>query len=242
VTRPFLTAILAFAATLALPLPLRAQAPAEATIVPDGDFSDWEQVLTNPLNAARDADGHSISCAFSTDRDCIVTGAEHDLTRFAWTWSGTDWAFFLERFGNSGGWEWFWVFLDTNLDGLMETGEPVLRLRLNGDGVDNELAKFQYVSSQPGVPDPMVDVQGFADGHHQRGSETGPEIPLSTDFGASIDGRRYEGLVSTAFLGVLPGAPMRFHVTASSNSNIPGSIEDNMGGGMAASARPSTAW
>jgi hypothetical protein len=215
---------------LAWPDPVQTQAPARVTIVPDGAFSDWEQVLTNPLNSARDADGHSVGCAFSPDRDCIVGGREHDLARFAWTWSGTDWAFYVERFGNSGGWEWFWVYLDTNLDGAMETGEPVLRLRLNGDGVDNELAKFNYVSAVAGVPDPMIDVQGFADGHHQQGTEAGPEIPLSVDLGANADGKRYEGLVSSAFLGVPSGGPMRFHVASSSNNNLPNSIEDNMGG------------
>ena len=52
-------------------------------------------------------DGHSVSCVFSNDRDCLVPGVEHDLARFAWTWSGTDWAFYLKRFGNSGGWEWY---------------------------------------------------------------------------------------------------------------------------------------
>ena len=96
-TRPILTLLLATTFGLACASELAAQAPTQETIVADGDFSDWEQVVTNPLNSSRDADGHSVGCAFSTDRDCIVAGSEVDLGRFAWTWSGTDFAFYLDH-------------------------------------------------------------------------------------------------------------------------------------------------
>ena len=69
--------------------------PVSVPITIDGDVSDWPQALVNPANAAWDGDGSSIACIYSSDRDCQVSGNEHDLQRFAWTWDAGNFYFYL---------------------------------------------------------------------------------------------------------------------------------------------------
>lgn len=201
--------------------------PVSVPILLDGDVSDWQPVLANPVNSAWDGDGSSVACLYSNDRDCQVLGNEHDLARFAWTWSATSFYFYFERYGNGAPWAYFAIHFDTDWDGLMETNEPVFFTRLNsvGTSVNPELARYR--ASLPGG-DPLADAQSLADGYDMQGQlNSGPAL---TSVVPVPGGLIVEGSLTWAQLGIAANAPMKFHVSAASSTNLPAAVRDNMGG------------
>jgi hypothetical protein len=206
--------------------------PVLESVAIDGSTADWTQVLVNPLNAARDGDGHSVPCALSTDRDCPISGSEDDLARFAWTADGTFWSFLLERHGNDGPWGYFYIYLDTDFDARMETGEPVLYVRMNSIGTSADFELRTYTQAAPGG-DPLQDAQAHADGMGMPGavSNTGPALPFA---GPVAGGLAFEGAVSWMTLGLPPSSPLTFHVSTGTAADPPGGLRDNMGGGAGA--------
>src|SRR5687768_1666670 len=83
--------------------------PVQQSPTIDGNVADWSQVLLNPANSAWDGEGAAVQCQYSTDRDCAVTGGQHDLSRFAWTWDATRFYVLLERFSAGAPWAYFVV-------------------------------------------------------------------------------------------------------------------------------------
>src|SRR5437763_11548808 len=66
--------------------------PTLTTIAVDGQYSDWQYVLLNPLQVTND--GNSIFGAgcypTNPDRDCENFTAQRDITQFAWTYDNTN--------------------------------------------------------------------------------------------------------------------------------------------------------
>lgn len=206
--------------------------PTVAPIVVDGDFDDWQTVLVNPLNTIRDGDGSRLGCLGATDLDCPVQSTGRDLRLFAWTYDSIYLYVYVVRQGNASNTETFWHYIDINANQLMESGEPVLRIRFHGSSGSTLNDVYRYQQVDPGG-DPLVDAMGNADGYTLPGSLASGAIWSEAEpNGGSADGRAFEERVPWTVLGGGAGIPVHFHV-ASSNSPSPGNvasqIDDNLG-------------
>ncbi|MEE8426073.1 MAG: hypothetical protein V3S15_02235, partial [Woeseiaceae bacterium] len=91
------------------------------SITVDGDISDWAPVHADPDNNVCDGPSGGIP-----DLDAPVQSTGRDLTHFAFTWDANNIYLFTERDGSSNNNQSFVYYADTNNNGLMETGEPVI--------------------------------------------------------------------------------------------------------------------
>jgi hypothetical protein len=214
---------------LALTAPARATQPVQADIAIDGQFEDWTEVLTNPLNASRDGEGAVTDCRLSTDRDCTFPpAAACDLSQFAWTWNDAGFHFFVRRYREVTVNKTILVYIDTDFDGLMETREPVLVVSLEATGGSNVPGVAQY---QPAAMsgDPLEGPLGTADGWDMPGTHS-VDAPFGVQVEADPATARLEGSVSWGVLGGAPDLPaMNFHVSATTSAGA-GNALDNMGG------------
>lgn len=193
----------AIALVIAAPL----WASTSTTISIDGDMSDWDIVLVDPENAMADA------ASFAGDPD--NPNGDRDLRGFAFTWDDQNLYFWLRRTLSGNNSISFSVYLDLDFDGLMSSSDRVARYRFTGASFQSaELVAYD----DGGTPDPI----------------TGDGVPMPGGFGAPVaavmgalanpSGIQLECAVDWASLGVAPGVPLNFHVSAGSNNNI----EDNM--------------
>ena len=208
----------------------------------DGDLSDWAPVLADPDNNVCDGPSNGL-----TDRDSPVQSTGRDLTHFAYTWDATNIYLFTERFGSSSNIQRFVYYADTDNDGLMETGEPVIGVAWRGSNQSVDVYTFTYVSQAP-AGDPVADGNGFGDGYTFPGSfanvPSSGQPNRSGDWG-SDDGLQMEFRITWAELGLLSGDPFTFHV-ASSNAalgaaSFTSQIDDNLsgcGGGVGSTVIP----
>jgi uncharacterized repeat protein (TIGR01451 family) len=193
------------------------------TIAIDGDLADWAEVLAEPAQAAADGPASGL-----VDRDAPVQSTGRDLGAFAWTYDATYLYFYVERVGNNSNIQRFWFYLDTDFDGLMETGEPVVGVAWRGSTGRTDITLHSYNAAAPGG-DPLGDPAGLADGWDMPGSA--PLLAsLESPTGGSPSGMAMESRISWANLGVPAGTPMRFHVASSNSANLPSQVDDNMGG------------
>ena len=171
-----------------------------------------------------------------TDRDAPVQSTGRDLTHFAYTWDATNIYLFTERVGSSSNIQSFVYYADTNNNGLMETGEPVIGVTWRGSNRMVNVYLFTYVSLAP-AGDPVADAGDFGDGYTFPGSFA--NVPptgnpdRSGQWGSS-NGLQMEFHVTWAELGLSPGDPFTFHV-ASSNAalgaaSFTAQIDDNLSG------------
>ena len=213
-----------------------------APITVNGDLSDWAPVLADPDNNVCDGPSGGL-----TDRDSPVQSTGRDLTHFAYTWDATNIYLFTERFGSSNNIQRFVYYADTDNDGLMETGEPVIGVAWRGSNRDVNVYTFTYVAQAP-AGDPVVDGNGFGDGYTFPGSFA--NVPSSgnpnrSGSWGSADGLQMEFHVTWAELGLSTGDPFTFHV-ASSNAalganSFTAQIDDNLsgcGGGVGSTVIP----
>ncbi|MCZ6517084.1 MAG: hypothetical protein O6763_06325, partial [Gammaproteobacteria bacterium] len=211
-------------------------------IVVDGNMSDWAPVHADPDNNVCDGPANGL-----TDRDAPVQSTGRDLTHFAYTWDATNIYLFTERFGSASNIQSFVYYADTDNDGLMETGEPIIGVTWRGSNRRINIYIYTYVAQAPGG-DPVVDGGGFGDGYTFPGSfanvpPTGN--PNRTGIWGSIDGLQMEFHVTWAELGLSTGDPFTFHV-ASSNAalgaaSFTAQIDDNLsgcGGGVGSTIIP----
>ncbi len=201
------------------------------TIVVDGDTSDWASVLGDPDNNVCDGPSGGIP-----DLDAPVQSTGRDIAQFAFTWDATSVYLFTERVGSQSNAQQFIYYADTDNDGLMETGEPVVGVSWKGSNRNVDVSLFSYVSDDP-AGDPMVDGGGLADGYTLPGSfvdASGGTNPVRSGAWGSADGLNMEFSVSWAELGLAPGTPFTFHVSSTNSSldaaNIADKIDDNLSG------------
>ncbi len=193
------------------------------TITVDGQMGDWATLLADPFQVGRDGPWGGLP-----DLDAPVQSTGRDLTTFAWTYDATYFYFYVERVASSSNRQEFYFYLDTDEDGLMETGEPVVGVAWWGNNRRTLVDLYRYnASGAPG--DPLADALGRADGWTMPGTITWLR-ELENVRGGAANGIEMEARVSWADLGVPPATPMRFHVSSSNSSNAPSQIDDNVAG------------
>ncbi len=191
------------------------------SITLDGSMSDWNAVLADPDNNACDAQ------AGAGDRDGSPAGGR-DLVQFATTWDNTFIYAYTRRAGSRSNQTSFAYYADTNNNGRMETGEPVVVIRWQGRNRSVDVGRGTYVAVNP-FGDPLVGANGYADGYNMPGNVIGVANLRSGNWG-SADGYSMEWAVSWAELGIPPGSAIRWHTASDKGNFKPASPEDNMGG------------
>ena len=189
----------------------------------DGNMSDWSAVLADPLQTTIDGPGGGL-----TDLDAPVQSTGRDLSAFAWTFDGSYFYMYVRRVGSSKNRQDYWFYLDTNVDGLLQTGEPVFHVSWWGKTRKTNSERYLYNAVAPGG-DPMSDGAGFADGYTMPGT-IGSMVVLENLRGGSPAGIEMECRMSWTQLGVPAGSPLGFHVATSNSTNLPSQVDDNLGG------------
>jgi hypothetical protein len=202
----------------------------QRSITIDGDMSDWGAVFSDGDNVACDATDDS-------DRDYEVQSTGRNLLRVAVTFDATHFSMFTERVGSSANNQTFVYYADTDNDGILKTGEPVVVAKWKGNTGDVTLELYAYDDLGSGG-DPLLDGSGFADGYSMPGDLTFVKaLPVADARGATTGpeaGTQMEWRVLWAELGVPPGNAIAWHVS-STNASAGGSglgsqIDDNLGG------------
>ncbi len=193
------------------------------------------------------------------DLDCPYASGDtgRDLKKFSYTWDNTNLYMFVRRFASSSNSTNWWFYLDTDNDGLMESGEPALEVSWSGSNGNTNRMLYTYSAARSGgdplvcpatgansVADGWCPVAGTADGYRMPGSITGGTGIGSTYAGGATsasgndaDGGSLAGLVmetSIPWNTIKPGAsgpvPLGFHISSSNSTNLPSQIVDNMNG------------
>jgi uncharacterized repeat protein (TIGR01451 family) len=193
------------------------------TITIDGQMGDWAAVLGDPYQTANDGPAGALP-----DLDAPTQSTGRDLNTFAWTYDSTYLYFYVQREASTSNKQLFWFYLDTNENGLMESGEWIVGVAWWGNNRRTLVELYSYQPASPGG-DPVGDAGGQADGWTMPGS-VAYVSQLEDVRGGARNGVEMESRVAWSVLGVAPGTPLRFHVSASNSSNIPTQIDDNMGG------------
>ncbi len=202
-----------------------------APISVDGNLADWAPVHADVDNNVCDGPSGGL-----TDRDAPVQSTGRDLTHFAYTWDQNNIYLFTERFGSASNQQSFVYYADVDNDALMETGEPVIGVTWRGSNRRINVYTFTYVAQAAGG-DPMVDGNGFGDGHTLPGSfanvpPTGS--PNRSGVWGAANGLQMEFFVTWAELGLAPNTPFTFHVSSSNaalgSSSFTQQIDDNLSG------------
>ena len=247
---------------LALSLPTQS-ATIQRTItidaaLPGGGTGDWKaptDITGNPGQYSTDAEGDK-QTGTAADLDYRIDSTGRDLKTFAYTYDNNFLYFWIERFASTSNTTDWWFYIDNNgggPDGLMQSGEKLLRVSWQGNNGATTVRLYNYVSARAGG-DPMTcpatgsnsaadgwcPQAGVADGYDMPGTY-GTEITLSAINGDSQDqnggltsgaqsGLEMETRISWAALGASGPASLGFHIAASNGQNIPSQIKDNMDG------------
>lgn len=197
----------------------------------NGNLNDWAPVHADTDNNVCDGPANGL-----TDLDAPVQSTGRDLTHFAFTFDNNNVYLFTERAGSPSNTQSFVYYADTNNDGRMQTGEPVIGVTWRGSNRRINVYVYSYVAIS-GIGDSMVDGNGLGDGYTLPGSfanvpSTGN--PTRSGTWGSTDGTQMEFYVTWAELNLAPNSPFSFHV-ASSNaalgaSSFTSQIDDNLSG------------
>ncbi|MEM7244633.1 MAG: hypothetical protein AAF533_04785 [Acidobacteriota bacterium] len=226
--------------------------PTVQAISVDGEFEDWTTVLTNQANVSLDADGSTLSCDVSGDRDCPVPDSGSDLRAFAYTWDDENLYVYFERFAPEPDARFAWLFIDLLdeqlFNGAVPRGDIRVRFRWSDGALGWELQPRLATLDAGSTAHPMVDGdvnecgpsgdQPCADGLDLRapGDVFTTLGPLPTcPLGLCARGRRAEYALPWSELGLEPGDPLSFHVSMSAGDLRPGEAhppvyDDNLGG------------
>lgn len=206
----------------------------DQNIVIDGSMGDWADVLADPDNNV--CDGGSSNIEPQPDRDAPVQSTGRDLIQFSYTWDSEGVYTYTERVGSTSNVQRFVYYADTDNDGLMETGEPVIVVQWKGSNRDVRVYLGTYVAVAPSG-DSMVDGGGYADGYSLPGSAVGFPPVGNPDYQgkwSNRDGTVMEWMLPWSDLGVSEGTAFTYHV-ASTNSqpgaaSFPEQLDDNLAG------------
>jgi uncharacterized repeat protein (TIGR01451 family) len=193
------------------------------TITIDGDMADWSAVLADGRQTAEDGPAGALS-----DLDAPVPSTGRDLLTFAWTYDANHLFFYVGRVGSASNLQRFWFYIDTDEDGLQESGEPVVGVSWWGRNRTTTVDLYMYTAASP-AGDPLGDPTGLADGWTMPGT-VALVANLETVRGGARNGVEMESRVAWGDLGIPPGTPVRFHVSSSASTNLPAQVHDNMAG------------
>ena len=209
----------------------------QRTITVDGSMTDWYDptLVYVPPGDITNNTGQFSNDAIVTggDLDSPQTSTGRDLKKFSFTWDNTNLYFYVERWAsatNVTDW-WFYIDHDDGLgggpDGLMQTGEKVLRIKWQGSNRSTVAEIWDYSASASGG-DPLTNA-GVGDGYTMPGTLTNQTSYYSNNSGAS-SGTEMEAYIAWSQIGLSGPANIRFHISSSNGSNIPSNIIDNMDG------------
>lgn len=203
----------------------------ERTITIDGDMSDWYDTASSYTPAG---DITNNSGQYSTDAQTgagdldTVGSTGRDLKKFSFTWDSTNLYFYVERWASSTNVTDWWFYIDSNADGLMETGEKVFRVNWQGANQKTDTELWDYVASAAGG-DPLTNA-GVGDGYTMPGTITNGVSLYSNVVAGASTGTEMESSVSWTDLGFSAPANVKFHISSSNGTNLPNNILDNMDG------------
>jgi uncharacterized repeat protein (TIGR01451 family) len=202
----------------------------QRAIIIDGDMTDWGAVLS-------DLDNNACDEADSTDRDYPVPSTGRNLVRTTITQDASYFAMLTQRVGHSKNTQNFIYYSDTNSNGWMEDGEPVVVALWQGNTGNVDLRLYSYDDLGTG-PHALLDANGYADGYNMPGDlNFVKNLPAGSGRGSTSGdtaGVQMEWRILWSDLGVAFGSAISWH-SSSTNTN-PGSagiaaqIDDNMGG------------
>jgi uncharacterized repeat protein (TIGR01451 family) len=257
ITRGLLLISLVVYTLPALPAVIQRTITIDASL-PGGGTSDWKtptDITGNPGQFSSDSEGDK-QTGTAADLDYQIDSNGRDLKTFAYTYDSTYLYLWVERFASTSNTTDWWFFLDTGgggPDGLMQSGEPLLRVSWQGNNGATTVRLYNYVSARPGgdpmtcpasginsVADGWCPGTGAADGYDMPGT-LGTEITLLAANGDSQNqnggltsggqsGLEMETRLSWAVLGFTGPSSLGFHIASSNGQNIPGSSKDNMDG------------
>ena len=223
-----------------------------------GGTSDWKtpaDITSNSGQFSTDAEGDK-QTGTAADLDYKINSTGRDLKSFAFTFDSSFLYLWIERFASTSNTTDWWFFMDTSggaPNGLMQTGEPLLRVSWQGNNGATTVRLYNYISARPGgdpmtcpatgansVADGWCPSAGAADGYDMPGTH-GTEITLQAGNGDSQtqnggltsglqSGLEMETKISWAALGFAGPSSLGFHIAASNGQNIPGNTHDNMDG------------
>jgi uncharacterized repeat protein (TIGR01451 family) len=224
--------------------------------------SDWgtvTDVISNPGQFTTDNQFQSPCPATPADLDCSASaaGVGRDLRRFSYTWDSTNLYMYVERFTSSTSKNDWWFYIDSDNDGLMETGETVLNVAWTGANGKTVRQLWSYNSSRA-AGDPLTcpafgansnntgycPVIGEGDGYDMPGTisagatlgtvyggaEGGSGVDAS---GAPLSGVSMETFIAwggSSGLGLSGPTSVGFHISSSNGTNLPTQLDDNMNG------------
>lgn len=214
----------------------------ERTITMDGMMTDWYDTNGNTYSPAGDITNNSgqysddAEDGTGNDRDEPLSSTGRDLRKFSFTWDNTYLYFYVERWASSTNVTDWWFYMDTTTggvagtdpDGLLQSGEKVLRVSWQGSNQSTVAVLYDYVASASGG-DPLVDTNGYGDGYTMPGDKTNETSLYTTNYG-SYSGLAMETILAWSNLGLSGPSNLKFHISSSNGQNIPSRIIDNMDG------------
>ena len=206
-------------------LPAVAQSLIQRTITVDGNLADW----TGPPNILTNAPQSSTDAVGAGDLDAPVQSTGRDLAGFAYTWDDANLYLQVTRAGSVSNTTDWWFYIDTNADGLLQSGERVLRVSWQGSNRATVRSLCGYVPAAPGG-DGIQTSGGQADGYDMPGTLGACTAMLPNLTGGDTSGLRMETLLPWSALGFSGPTSLGFHVASSNGGNLPTQLDDNMNG------------
>jgi uncharacterized repeat protein (TIGR01451 family) len=224
-----------------------------------GDWGTVTDVTNNSGQFTTDAQYQNPCTASPADLDCSASaaGVGRDLRKFAYTWDSTNLYMYVERFSSATSANDWWFYIDSDNDGLMESGETVLNVSWTGANGKTARQLWTYNPARP-AGDPLTCPNdgglnsfpaycpsvGEGDGYDMPGSLTsgaslgtiygGAEGGSGVDAsGNSLDGVSMETFIAwggASGLGLSGPTSVGFHISSSNGTNIPNQLDDNMNG------------
>lgn len=189
----------------------------------DGNMGEWGPVLNDLDNNSCDG------TTANDDLDGSVQGGRN-LMQFAFTWDNTYLSGFTRRAASENRNVQFIYYADTNTDGVLSTGEPVVVVSWKGSNRNVEVNIGSYDADNPGG-DSLVDANGNGDGYSMPGEILGIDNnPEYSGTWGSSTGQEMEWHIQWSDLGVPSGTAISWHVSTAHGNNFSKQINDNLGG------------
>jgi uncharacterized repeat protein (TIGR01451 family) len=224
-----------------------------------GDWGTATDVTNNSGQFTTDNQYQSPCTATPADLDCSASaaGVGRDLRKFSYTWDSTNLYMYVERYSSSTSANDWWFYIDSDDDGLMETGETILNVAWTGANGKTVRQLWTYNSSRAGgdpLTCPATGTNSVADGYCPvAGEGDGYDMPGTISAGASLgtvyggaeggsgvdaSGNPLSGVSMETFiawggasgLGLSGPTSVGFHISSSNGTNLPTQLDDNMNG------------
>jgi hypothetical protein len=176
------------------------------TIAIDGDTGDWTtatDITGNPGQFATDEEGDK-KTGSAADLDYQIDNTGRDLKKFAYTYDNSFLYFWVERYASTKNTTDWWFFMDSGgsgPDGLMQSGELLLRVSWNGNTGATTVRLYEYssvrasgdpitcpASGANSVADGWCPSAGVADGYDMPGTHDASITLQATNGDLSVPG------------------------------------------------------